>query len=109
MGQCTELMKEAYQSNPRFRQYVDRYREHHNDDLTAITADEALQHACVEEVYLYYLEQRVESIQKSEKCLRDSFQYGLKEAMAMMNEIGQIIRSTGQCKQLAKEEGTEGK
>lgn len=57
MGQCTELMKEAYQSNTRFRLYVDRYREHHNDDLTAITADEALQHACVKEVYLYYQEE----------------------------------------------------
>lgn len=57
MGKCTALMKKAYQSNPRFRQYVDRYREHHNDDLTAITADEALQHACVKEVYLYYQEE----------------------------------------------------
>ena len=42
-------MKEFYESNSKFRDYVDKYSRDHR-----ITVEEALTHAMVRQVYLYY-------------------------------------------------------
>lgn len=43
------ILENEYKHNKHFSDYVDAYSK-----SNGITVDEALQHACVKEVYLYY-------------------------------------------------------
>jgi hypothetical protein len=45
------VIRNEYIHNRRFKQYVDKYCEHHG-----ITVDEALEHQIVRQAYLYYTE-----------------------------------------------------
>lgn len=48
-------MKQFYNSNSDFRDYVEKYRKKHD-----LTVDEALQHASVREAEKYYREKEIE-------------------------------------------------
>ena len=48
-------MKNFYESNSNFRDYVEKYRKKHD-----LTVDEALQHASVREAEKYYREKEIE-------------------------------------------------
>lgn len=48
-------MRDFYESNSDFRDYVEKYRKKHD-----LTVDEALQHASVREAENYYREKEIE-------------------------------------------------
>jgi hypothetical protein len=57
-----ELMKEIYESNEDFRNYVDKEYKLRSYDNPAITIDDILQFKIVQEVAKYYEEKRESEI-----------------------------------------------